>query len=130
MKPVTITHGYLVTKDGKVWSLRRNRYLRTFVNNTGYELVRLSVGGKTQAFLVHRIVALAYIPVIEGKDFVNHKDRNKLNNSVGNLEWVSRQENIDHAVLGGGYGRPGLHDVAQCSCPCHNRSKRSQLLAA
>ncbi|MEI3530091.1 MAG: NUMOD4 domain-containing protein [Bacilli bacterium] len=66
---------------------RGNNYFRT----------RLSKNGKVSDFLVHRLVAQTFIPNPENKPQVNHKDGNKLNNCVDNLEWATGSENIQHA---------------------------------
>ena len=68
------------------------------INSYGYRVVRLTKNGRPKDKKVHRLVALAFIPTITGKNFVNHKDGNKLNNYVGNLEWVTRGENNKHAA--------------------------------
>lgn len=52
---------------------------------------------KTKSFLVHRLVAFAFIPEIEGKISINHKDGNPKNNHVDNLEWCNHLENNRHA---------------------------------
>ena len=69
------------------------------VNHKGYLKVNLRYSIK-DAF-VHRLVAIAFIDNPDGKQFVNHKDGNKQNNRVENLEWASAQENSTHAVSTG-----------------------------
>lgn len=54
-------------------------------------------------YWVHKLVALAFIPPVSGKRFVNHKDGNKMNNDVTNLEWCTRSENMIHAFRNGLY---------------------------
>lgn len=63
------------------------------VNNRGY----YSVVIRRKTRMIHRLVALAFIPNVHGKPFVNHIDGNKLNNCVENLEWCTAAENNQHA---------------------------------
>ena len=85
---------YVITKQGEVIKKRNGRKVKPQPNGKGY--LRVSIGGKLQ--FVHRLVAELYIPNPDNKMQVNHKDGNKLNNSVDNLEWVTNQENRNHAV--------------------------------
>ncbi len=92
---------YSVTKEGEVWYSNDGvrRRLNTYVNEKGYEQVHVyREDGTSLTTTVHRLVALAFLDIEEGKYQVNHKDLNKLNNHVSNLEWVSQQENMAHAV--------------------------------
>lgn len=73
--------------------LEPEREMTYTLNNRGY----LSVVVRRKTHMLHRLVALAFIPNIEGKSFVNHKDGNKLNNHVDNLEWCTASENNQHA---------------------------------
>lgn len=83
---------YFVSNKGKVISLCRNQpvVLKPFVCGSGYKYV--SIGNKD--YKVSRLVAQAFIPNPKNKPIVHHKDHNKLNNDINNLEWVTHQENI------------------------------------
>jgi hypothetical protein len=85
---------YIITKTGEVINSRNNHILKPQPNSKGY--LRVSLCGKR--YFIHRLVAEKYIPNPENKEQVNHKDGNKNNNSVENLEWVTNQENRDHAI--------------------------------
>lgn len=67
----------------------------------GYLRVSLSKNGVTKTHKVHRLVATAFIPNIDNLPQVNHKDGNKANNCVDNLEWCSQSENMAHACKTG-----------------------------
>lgn len=93
---------YKVSNLGNVISNRRNYskglwYLSQF-NNNGYLRVSLVVNEKKKSYLVHRLVAEAFIPNPENKETVNHIDGCKTNNRVDNLEWATKQENTLHAI--------------------------------
>lgn len=89
--------------------------LRNSNNGHGYLTYSLNSGNKkTKTFYAHRLVAKHFIPKIEGKDYVNHKDGNKSNNTVQNLEWCTALENSAHALSNGLQTRIGAnHSVAK-----------------
>ncbi len=69
------------------------------ISKTGYFVYCGSLGSrkKRKCFRLHRCIAEVFIPMVEGKDYINHIDGNKLNNSIGNLEWCTNKENVQHA---------------------------------
>ena len=89
---------YLVSQKGLVYSIRRKKLLSPFRSRScGYDQFEFNVNGTATKHLTHRLVAEAYIPNPNNLPCVNHKDGNKLNNDVSNLEWCSYQENMYHA---------------------------------
>ncbi|KAA6472143.1 HNH endonuclease signature motif containing protein [Bacillus swezeyi] len=98
-----------ITESGIIISKKLNKPRKTFVTPHGYEMIGYTHPQKgTQNFLVHRLVAKYYICEIPEGMFVNHKDGNKLNNHVSNLEIVTPKENTLHAFkFGLNSGQPG-----------------------
>ena len=89
---------YTITDDGKVFSLNygrsgKKKEMKPNKDINGYNRIELSIEGKKKKFMVHRLVALAFIPNPDNLPEVNHKDENKTNNMVGNLEWCSIKYN-------------------------------------
>lgn len=75
--------------------------LKPYFDKDGYLMVSISVGINRVTCSIHRLVAMTFIPNPEHKPEVNHIDGNKQNNDVSNLEWVTRKENMDHAIRTG-----------------------------
>lgn len=95
-KPVVGYEGlYEVSNWGRVKSLKfgKERILKPCTNRYGYLFVKLCKDGKVKPFTVHRLVAEAFLPNPDNLPQVNHKDENKQNNIVSNLEWCSAQYN-------------------------------------
>ena len=84
---------YSITSCGKVWSHRRNKFLKPRVQRDGYLLVNLIKDKKQITFQLHRLVAMAYLPNPQNLPCINHKDENKKNNNINNLEWCDHQYN-------------------------------------
>lgn len=87
---------YKISSNGRVWGCKYKRLLKPVLHHTGYLNVMLYKNAKGKHFSIHRLVALNFIPTVEGKYCVNHIDENKTNNHLENLEWVDYQENNNH----------------------------------
>lgn len=89
--------GYIISRDGKIFSTKTNNYLVQKLHPSGYFRVNVS-NGKLRDVAIHTMVADAYLDHVPGKLQVNHKDRTKTNNNVENLEWTSGAENMQHVL--------------------------------
>ena len=90
---------YQVSNLGRVRSLRRNIILRQSIERNGYERILLYKNKGYKHFLIHRLVATAFIPNPNNLPQVNHKDENKLNNCVDNLEWCTQEYNHNYGTI-------------------------------
>ena len=88
---------YEVNQFGEIRHKKRKQILKPRPNRSGYEYVNFRINGESKNFAIHRIVANAFIPNPNGYTEVNHKDYNKSNNCVDNLEWVTSSGNKSHA---------------------------------
>ena len=88
------TKPYQIKWDGRTITAYKKKLTKT---GNGYLSVRVDHVPK----MVHRLVATHFVPKIEDKTIVNHKDGNKLNNRADNLEWCTQAENIAHSIANG-----------------------------
>lgn len=90
-----------VTRDGRVMNMISGKWLSICDNGHGYKQVFICVKNKHYMRYVHRLVAECYLPNPNKLPEVNHKNGDKANNSVDNLEWCTRSENQRHAIRTG-----------------------------
>ena len=90
---------YSASDDGRIFSHHTQRWLKPAVHkDVGYLHVDLWQFGEGRSFFVHRLIASTFIPNLQTKPEINHKDGDRQNNKVTNLEWVTSSENSIHAV--------------------------------
>ena len=89
---------YAITEDGQVYKKKTGRMTKGSLNTKGYYITTLTKNGVSKRWLVHRLVALAYIPNPDNLPYINHKDENKSNNCVDNLEWCSPEYNSNYGT--------------------------------
>lgn len=107
---------FKISNLGNVFSKRTNKLLKTYTTPSGYEQMYTKIGGrlgKNHTFKIHRLVAEAFLPTPRedlkreaeessyGVVLVNHKDGDKSNNVITNLEWISYSGNAEHASANG-----------------------------
>jgi hypothetical protein len=92
--------GYFITKDGRIWSARQSgKWLKPSKGTNGYLTVGLrDADGERHRKYVHRLVAQTWLENPENLSQVNHKDENKSNNNVLNLEWCTPKYNSNYGT--------------------------------
>ena len=112
-KTIPQNENYMVSNKGRVKSLDhyvnniygkrlvKGKLISGAINSYGYNIIRIAYHGKETQFFVHRLVAQMFIPNPLNKPQINHKDGNKLNNCVENLEWATALENVKHEYATG-----------------------------
>lgn len=94
---IKVFDSYLVTEDGDVFSINKDgspkKKLTKVLTSGGYHCV----AAKGRWDMVHRLVAIAYIPNVDNLPVVNHIDNDKINNRRSNLEWCTQKHNVIHS---------------------------------
>lgn len=125
-KPVPGYEGlYEASSFGEIRSLRRGRVLKPGTSQGGYLVVALRKNGTQHMVKVHTVIAAAFLGERPQGLEVNHKDFNRMNNAVENLEYVTRQENIRHARRG---KRPNKQPARATAKPIPNVCKGCSFL--
>ena len=86
---------YAITSCGKVWSYRSKKFLKSKTKKSGYLEIDLSVDNNKKSYLIHRLVAMTYIPNPDGLPQVSHLDESRSNNYINNLAWTNAKENCN-----------------------------------
>ena len=87
---------YGINKVGKIKDYRTGKIMKTHFNFDGYEKVNLRNPNGVKPFLVHRLVGIQFLEIIEGKDEIDHIDRDIKNNNIENLRWADRYEQVEN----------------------------------
>tara|TARA_R110000796_G_scaffold52792_1_gene124326 strand:- start:67 stop:519 length:453 start_codon:yes stop_codon:yes gene_type:complete len=87
---------YLIYEDGRVWSKKSNIFMKLHTTKLGYKRIGLWSNSNQDLIYAHRLVAEAFLPNDDNKKYVDHIDRDKNNNHVSNLRWVTHLENMNN----------------------------------
>lgn len=114
-----------VSSQGRVRSLLRGTpyVLKCQADKKGYLRLRVTISRRKMSFKLHRLVAQTFIPNPDGLPQVNHKDGNKSNNSVDNLEWCTNKDNAHHAI------EHGLWESVMAGANRYNAARRTPIVA-
>ena len=103
---------YEISNCGRVRSLKNNILLKPHKDTKGYYQAFIYKDGKRKCYLIHRLVAQAFIPNPLNLKEINHKDENPLNNNADNLEWCNRKYNVNYGTR----AEKTCRRVAQYAC--------------
>jgi hypothetical protein len=95
---------YIIYSDGRIWSIKRSKFLKASLHHSGYTRVCIGINKKT--YNIHRLVAEAFIPNPNNLPMINHINEIKSDNRVENLEWCTNRYNITYSC---GNKIPGVH---------------------
>ena len=101
-REISFAPGYYITDQGVIYSKANNaKPLRPKTERNGYQRVTLKINGERKMYSVHRLVALTFLDKPIDKNYINHKNNNKLDNRAENLEWCTQSYNIKYAFQNG-----------------------------
>ena len=90
---------YEISNKGNVINKITNKILKSHVDTSGYYIVKLSKNNMKKTFRLHRLIAIAFVDNPENKQCVDHINNNRIDNSIDNLRWATKQENSQNQKL-------------------------------
>lgn len=108
--PIPTLPGFEITTLGIIRNIKTQNIKSQYISSTGYYMISVSVKNKSKPKRVHRLLAQTFIPNPENLPMINHKDGNKLNNSLDNLEWCNQLGNMQHAFATGLVNNTGANN--------------------
>jgi hypothetical protein len=90
---------YMISDEGRVFSIKSHKFLKPCINTCGYYYVHLCKDGIVKNLRIHRLVSQAFLDNNENKQFVDHINNNKLDNRLKNLRWCSYSENNRNTII-------------------------------
>lgn len=90
---------YKISNLGNVFGIKRNKVLKNRINKTGYYQIKLTKNSKRKSFLIHRLIAIHFIPTDDFSLEVNHINADRKDFRIENLEWVTRNQNQKHSCV-------------------------------
>lgn len=98
IKPYPLDSDYMVYSDGRIWAKKKKKHFLKPNYNKGYQRVCLSINKKKKNITVHRIVAETFLENPDNLPQINHKDENRDNNDVSNLEYCTAEYNCNYGT--------------------------------
>jgi len=128
MKTINNFENYTITENGVIINEKTKHNKSWYIGSTGYYMVTLSKNNKQNPKRVHRLIAEMFIPNPYNKPHVNHKDGDKLNNNIKNLEWCTHLENMQHAFRTGLANNTGVNNGMAKLNPTRVKSIKHSLM--
>lgn len=124
MKQIPDYPNYYIDENGNILNIKRNRYIKLQTQKDGYVCASLCKNGVIKRCRVHRLVAQAYIPNPNNYPCINHKDENKSNNNVNNLEWCTYAYNNSY-----GNSQPTIKAIEARKIPVIQMGLNGEIIA-
>lgn len=112
-KPIYKFPNYKVNEYGDIRNIKKNKLMSVYTKDNGYKFVKLSNNGTSKECRVHRLVAEAFIPNPDNLPFINHKDEDRGNNNVDNLEWCTSSYNNTYGTRTDKQSKAMMKEVCQ-----------------
>ena len=120
---------YKINKEGQIWGVKRQKFLKLRISKTGYYNIKLCKEGKHKSYVVHRLLCLQFLPNPNNLPLIDHIDHNRSNNNLDNLRWVDSRGNCCNRTIQPRSGETNItiRDRASPYCVCIYFEKQNHI---